>query len=73
MLADETDERYQADLGIDVEACPANADADENQRSAEGHGHADEHNYRVAEAFKQCGQGEENDDQREGERGQQCA
>ena len=68
MLTDETDKCHQADFGIDIKTRSADAEADKNQRPADGHGYADEHDDRVAEAFEQRGQGEENDDQRESER-----
>jgi multidrug efflux pump len=73
VLADQTDKRHQADLGIDIKTRSADAETDENQRSADGHGYADENNDRVAETFEQRGQGKKNDDQREGESDQQRA
>ena len=63
MFADETDQGHQAYLGVYIQAGPAHIQADENQGPADGHGHTDQNDKRIAEAFEQRGQGQEDDNQ----------
>ena len=65
MFADHADERDQADLGINVNG--REAETHEDQGTADGHGHRDQHDDGVAEALELRGKHEVDDDQREEE------
>ena len=73
VLADQAHQRDQPDLGIDVERGAADADADEDQRAGDRHRHRNQNDDRIAEAFEQRGQRQEDDDQREAESGDEAA
>ena len=67
VLADETHQRHQAHLRIDVDAGTANSDTNEDQRAGERHRHRDQDHDRIAEAVEQGRQREEDDDDRKTE------
>ena len=73
MLGDETDERHEADLGVDVQACALHAEEDEDHGAEDRHRHRHHHDQRIAEAFELCREHEEDDDDREREREQERA
>ena len=64
MLADQTDQCHQADLGVDVHARPAKEQR--KQRATDRQRHGDQNHQRVAEAFELGGQHQENDGQCQG-------
>ncbi|KAG1084889.1 hypothetical protein G6F40_014357 [Rhizopus arrhizus] len=69
VLADQADQRHQADLGIDVDG--GHAQRQRNQGAADRHGHADQDDERVAQAFvlRRQHQEQEHHSQREDEAG----
>jgi len=69
VLADEADERNEAHLRVDVQARAADAEADENQRAADGQGNGHKNDDGIAEAFKLGRQRQKDDDhgEKEGE------
>ncbi len=64
MLADQTDQRHQAHLGIDVHA--RQAEEQRHQRPAHGQRYGDQDHQRIAEALELCGQDQEDHRQRQG-------
>ena len=73
VLADQAHQRHQADLGVDVERHAAEAERDEDQRAGDRHRHRNQNDHRIAEALEQGGERQEDDDQREAERGDEAA
>ncbi|MNJ01022.1 hypothetical protein D3C73_1605230 [compost metagenome] len=65
MLADQADQRHQADLRIDIDG--GHAQRQRNQRAADRHGHADQDDERVAQALVLRGQHQIDDDDGEEE------
>ena len=71
VLADQSHQRHEADLRVNVETGALDAEHDEDQRARHRHRNRDQDDQRISEALELRCQSQEDDDQREAERGRE--